>query len=83
MCLNAYLILNSRFLPIGNPERHMDSIEINKYWKRVIDTISDALLIIRTDGTVLAANRSFEEMTGYSATEITGPVLHAVEVRCL
>jgi two-component system response regulator HydG len=50
----------------------MDSIEINKYWKRVIDTISDALLIIRTDGTVLAANRSFEEMTGYSATEITG-----------
>jgi PAS domain S-box-containing protein len=50
----------------------MDSIEINKYWKRVIDTISDALLIIRTDGTVLAANRSFEEMTGYTAGEITG-----------
>ncbi len=50
----------------------MNTIEINKYWARVIDTISDALLIIGKEGTILAANRSFEEMTGYSAAEITG-----------
>ena len=50
----------------------MNSIEINKYWRRVIDTISDALLIISRQGTILAANRSFEEMTGYTTAEITG-----------
>jgi PAS domain S-box-containing protein len=50
----------------------MNSIEVNKYWGRVIDTISDALLIISKEGTILAANRSFEEMTGYTTAEITG-----------
>jgi len=50
----------------------MDKIEINRYWGRVIDTLNDALMIISKEGRVLAANRSFEEMTGYTAEEITG-----------
>ena len=50
----------------------LDTIEINKYWRRVIDTISDALLIISRQGIILAANHSFEEMTGYTPSEITG-----------
>ena len=50
----------------------MNDIEINRYWGRVIDTLNDALLIISKEGRILAANRSFEEMTGYTAREITG-----------
>ncbi len=50
----------------------MNDIEINRYWGRVIDTLNDALLIISKEGRILAANRSFEEMTGYTALEITG-----------
>ena len=50
----------------------LDTIEINKYWRRVIDTISEALLIISREGIILAANRSFEEITGYTTAEITG-----------
>jgi len=50
----------------------MNDIEINRYWGRVIDTLNDALLIISKEGRILAANRSFEEMTGYTAQEITG-----------
>lgn len=50
----------------------MNAIEINRYWARVIDTMSEALMIISKSGTILAANRSFEEMTGYTTAEITG-----------
>lgn len=50
----------------------MDKIEINKYWGRVIDTMNEALMIISKEGVILAANRSFEEMSGYTAAEATG-----------
>ena len=50
----------------------MDTIEINNYWGRVIDTMNDALMIISKNGTILTANRSFEEMTGYAKAEVTG-----------
>ncbi len=50
----------------------MDSIKINKYWARVIDTLSEALMIIDINGKILAVNRVFEEMTGYTTREITG-----------
>jgi len=50
----------------------MDKIEINKYWGRVIDTMNEALMIISKEGIILAANRSFEEMSGYTAAEATG-----------
>ncbi len=50
----------------------MNKIEINRYWGRVIDTLNDALMIISKEGRILAANRSFEEMTGYTTEEITG-----------
>ncbi|MEJ2640217.1 MAG: sigma 54-interacting transcriptional regulator [Desulfosarcinaceae bacterium] len=45
---------------------------MNRYWGRVIDTLNEALLIISIEGTILAANRAFEEMTGYPAGKIAG-----------
>jgi PAS domain S-box-containing protein len=50
----------------------VNQIEINRYWGRVIDTLNEALLIISVEGTILAANRAFEELTGYAADEIAG-----------
>jgi PAS domain S-box-containing protein len=50
----------------------MNEIDINKYWGRVIDTMNDALMIISKEGAILAANQSFEEMTGYTKGEIVG-----------
>lgn len=50
----------------------MKEHEINKYWARVINTMNDALMIISKEGIILAVNQSFEEMTGYTAEEITG-----------
>ncbi|MGD9248433.1 MAG: sigma 54-interacting transcriptional regulator [Desulfobacteraceae bacterium] len=50
----------------------MDKFVADKYWGRVVDTMNDALLIISNQGVILSVNRSFEEMTGYTATEAVG-----------
>ncbi len=46
--------------------------EINNYWKRIINTISEGLVLIGPDGTILMANEAFEELMGYDANEILG-----------
>ncbi|WP_246804139.1 sigma-54 interaction domain-containing protein [Desulfosarcina cetonica] len=46
--------------------------DINLHWERVINTMSEALLIISQEGRILSVNRSFEEMTGYLSNEVCG-----------
>ena len=46
--------------------------DINRHWERVINTINEGLLIISEKGRILSVNRSFEEMTGYTANEVCG-----------
>ncbi|MFO7715342.1 sigma-54 interaction domain-containing protein [Desulfosarcina sp.] len=45
---------------------------IDRHWERVINTINEGLLIISKEGRILSVNRSFEEMTGYEAEEVSG-----------
>lgn len=45
---------------------------IEKYWKSVINTIRDGLLVIDSGGIVIAANSAAEEITGYTYDEIIG-----------
>jgi two-component system, NtrC family, response regulator HydG len=47
-------------------------MEIDSYWRRIINTMNDALMIIGKGGDILSVNRSFEEMTGYSSAEVAG-----------
>jgi PAS domain S-box-containing protein len=44
----------------------------DQHWERVINTMSEALLIISKEGRILSVNQSFEEMTGYTADQVTG-----------
>ena len=50
----------------------MSFAAINRYWERVINTMSEGMLIISQQGRILSVNRSFEEMTGYAAKEVAG-----------
>ncbi len=50
----------------------MEEHEINRYWKRIIDTMNDALMLIGPDGSILMANQALEELTGYTTSEIVG-----------
>ncbi len=45
-------------------------LDIGKYWKTIIDTCNDGLLIVDTCGRVLAANPAAERMTGYTEDEL-------------
>jgi two-component system, NtrC family, response regulator HydG len=46
--------------------------ELNKYWKTVVDTIQDGVMIVSTKGTIISVNRAFETITGHSKAEIIG-----------
>ena len=50
----------------------MNELEIDQYWWRVINTMSEALLIISNTGVILTVNQSFEEMTGYRGIDVIG-----------
>lgn len=46
--------------------------EINAYWKAVVDTIQEGVMIVDTRGTIVSTNKALEEMTGYTRQELVG-----------
>jgi len=46
--------------------------ELNEYWKTVVDTIQDGIMIVDKAGTIVSANKGFENITGYSQEDIIG-----------
>ncbi|MGD8294543.1 MAG: sigma 54-interacting transcriptional regulator, partial [Desulfobacterales bacterium] len=47
-------------------------MEIGKYWKTIVDTLQDGLMVLDPSGNILAMNPAAEELTGYSADELVG-----------
>ena len=47
-------------------------MEIGKYWKTIVDTLQDGLMVIDTGGTILTMNPAAEKLTGYSTDELVG-----------
>jgi PAS domain-containing protein len=45
---------------------------LNRYWKTVVDTIQDGILIVDQEGTIVSVNKALRDMTGYSASEMIG-----------
>ena len=50
----------------------MPQQDLNYYWKSVVNTIQDGVMIVSPDGVIISVNRAFEEITGYSGDEIVG-----------
>jgi transcriptional regulator with PAS, ATPase and Fis domain len=47
-------------------------MEIAKYWKTIVDTLQDGLMVLDPGGNILAMNPAAEKLTGYSAEELIG-----------
>jgi PAS domain S-box-containing protein len=47
-------------------------VEIGKYWKTIVDTLQDGLMVLDPAGNILAMNPAAEELTGYSVDELVG-----------
>ena len=46
--------------------------ELNSYWKIVVDTIQDGVMIVDEAGTIVSVNKALEKITGYSRDEMLG-----------
>ena len=47
-------------------------MEIAKYWKTIVDTMQDGLMVLDPVGNILAVNPAAERLTGYSEKELIG-----------
>ena len=45
---------------------------LNQYWKTVVNTIQDGIMIVTPDGQIVSVNEGLVEMTGYSREELIG-----------
>ncbi len=46
--------------------------ELNIYWKTVVNTMREGLMIVDLDGSIVSVNKALEKMTGYLQTELIG-----------
>lgn len=49
-----------------------DKPDLGKYWKAIVDTIRDGLMVVDTHGRIMAANPAAEKLTGYKLEELLG-----------
>jgi len=45
---------------------------LNVYWKTVVETIQDGIMIVDRKGTIVSANSALEKITGYGEGELVG-----------
>jgi two-component system response regulator HydG len=51
---------------------YMVGRELDGYWKTVVNTIRDGIMIVNTSGAIVSVNEAFEHITGYSKDEAIG-----------
>jgi len=47
-------------------------MDLSKYWKTVVDTLPDGLMVFDAAGTIVAMNPAAEKLTGYRSEELMG-----------
>jgi PAS domain S-box-containing protein len=57
----------------------MSEQELDRYWKTVVNTIRDGIMIVNTRGAIVSVNRAFERMTGYCQDELLGKTCGILE----
>jgi two-component system, NtrC family, response regulator HydG len=50
----------------------MYSIDLHLYYKEMIDVVSDGLMVVGNDGSILMVNAHMENLTGFSSEEMVG-----------
>ena len=47
-------------------------MDISKYWKTIVDTLQDGVMVVDPGGKVLSVNPAAEKLTGYKSEELIG-----------
>ncbi len=53
--------------------------ELDRYWKTVVNTIHDGIMIVDNQGAIVSVNRAMEHITGYSLEEMLGHACDLLE----
>ena len=46
--------------------------ELNSYWKTVVNTIQDGLMVVDRAGVIVSVNHALESITGYARKDLVG-----------
>jgi two-component system response regulator HydG len=52
--------------------------ELNNYWKTVVNTIQDGLMVVDRAGMIVSVNRALEDITGYTGKDLVGKTCTAL-----
>ncbi|MCF8107985.1 MAG: sigma 54-interacting transcriptional regulator, partial [Desulfohalobiaceae bacterium] len=47
-------------------------MDLNAYWKTVVDTIQEGVMLVDTAGTIISVNQAMQDLTGYTREELMG-----------
>jgi PAS domain S-box-containing protein len=53
--------------------------EYSQYWKTVVQTMLDGLMVVDPDGIIISVNNAFEALTGYAEKELIGQSCEILE----
>ena len=46
--------------------------DLGEYWKTIVDTMMDGVVVVDTEGVIVSVNRALEGIAGYSTEELVG-----------
>jgi len=46
--------------------------DLNTYWKTVVGTIQDGIMIVDKEGTIVSVNQAMEDLTGFTTDDLVG-----------
>ena len=53
--------------------------EYSQYWKTIVDTMTDGLMVVDSEGMIVSINQAMEEISGYSKGELIGKSCELLE----
>ena len=53
--------------------------EYSQYWKTIVDTMADGLMVVDSEGVIVSINQAMEEISGYSKGELIGKSCELLE----
>jgi two-component system, NtrC family, response regulator HydG len=54
-------------------------MDLALYWKTIVDTLQDGVMIVDTLGRIVAVNPAVEQLTGYQAAELVGQTCRVLD----